>query len=168
MRRIALLMACTMLLSCNTYYLISTQSAISFRPTANLNDTLYIMPYDYFIVSKKPVYEGSYIQYGYQTGYIKRNVITSNSKRISKKRYDQLYGKNFSLYYSRSVSYKRKPIETAGPSTSSGNSTRTYRSGSSSNSSYTPSGRAVNVKGYYRKDGTYVRPHTRRAPGRRN
>jgi hypothetical protein len=26
----------------------------------------------------------------------------------------------------------------------------------------------VQVRGYYRKDGTYVRPHTRSAPGRRN
>ena len=26
----------------------------------------------------------------------------------------------------------------------------------------------VNVRGYFRKDGTYVRPHTRRAPRRRN
>lgn len=35
---------------------------------------------------------------------------------------------------------------------------------------YTPpssSGGTVHVKGYYRKDGTYVRPHTRRAPRRR-
>lgn len=34
---------------------------------------------------------------------------------------------------------------------------------------YTPpsSGGTVNVRGYYRKDGTYVRPHTRSAPRRR-
>lgn len=32
---------------------------------------------------------------------------------------------------------------------------------------YTPSGGTVQVKGYYRKDGTYVRPHTRSAPRRR-
>lgn len=29
------------------------------------------------------------------------------------------------------------------------------------------SGKTVNVRGYYRKDGTYVRPHTRSAPRRR-
>ncbi|MGO3892425.1 MAG: hypothetical protein ACTJHW_15750 [Paenalcaligenes sp.] len=35
-------------------------------------------------------------------------------------------------------------------------------------SSYAPSsGGSVRVKGYYRKNGTYVRPHTRRAPRRR-
>lgn len=32
----------------------------------------------------------------------------------------------------------------------------------------TNSGGTVNVRGYYRKDGTYVRPHTRSAPRRRN
>ncbi|WP_188620300.1 SH3 domain-containing protein [Flavobacterium suaedae] len=31
-------------------------------------------------------------------------------------------------------------------------------------SSYHSSGGTVHVKGYYRKDGTYVRPHTRRKP----
>ena len=32
--------------------------------------------------------------------------------------------------------------------------------------SYTPSSGTVYVKGYYRKDGTYVKPHTRSAPKR--
>lgn len=42
--------------------------------------------------------------------------------------------------------------------------------GAASSASSTPSssGGTVHVKGYYRKDGTYVRPHTRRAPRRRN
>ena len=40
-------------------------------------------------------------------------------------------------------------------------------SNSSTSSNYTPSGGTVQVKGYYRKDGTYVRPHTRSAPRRR-
>lgn len=35
-------------------------------------------------------------------------------------------------------------------------------------SSNPPPGTEVKVKGYYRKDGTYVRPHTRSAPRRRN
>lgn len=35
--------------------------------------------------------------------------------------------------------------------------------------SYEPSsGGTVHVKGYYRKDGTYVRPHTRKAPKKRS
>jgi hypothetical protein len=60
------------------------------------------------------------------------------------------------------------------PSVSAFNSrttTTTTRSSTSTTakSSYTPgSGAPVQVKGYYRKDGTYVRPHTRSAPKRRN
>jgi hypothetical protein len=51
--------------------------------------------------------------------------------------------------------------------------TPTYKSGSSSgsvkssSSKSSSSGGAVSVKGYYRKDGTYVRPHTRSAPKRK-
>lgn len=40
--------------------------------------------------------------------------------------------------------------------------------GNSSSNSSSSSGGQVNVKGYYRKDGTYVRPHTRSAPSRRH
>ena len=47
------------------------------------------------------------------------------------------------------------------PSGSSG-----YSSGTSGSSSSRPSGGAVQVKGYYRKNGTYVQPHTRSAPRR--
>ncbi|MDR0620256.1 MAG: hypothetical protein LBG17_10235 [Bacteroidales bacterium] len=38
------------------------------------------------------------------------------------------------------------------------------------NSSYRPSNSgsgSVSVKGYYRKDGTYVKPHTRKSPKRK-
>jgi endonuclease YncB( thermonuclease family) len=51
----------------------------------------------------------------------------------------------------------------AAPGTGTTSSTRADTSASPSSSS----GR-VQVRGYYRKDGTYVRPHTRSAPRRRN
>jgi len=41
-----------------------------------------------------------------------------------------------------------------------------YNSYKSSSSQSSSSG-TVNVKGYYRKNGTYVKPHTRSAPSRR-
>ena len=47
------------------------------------------------------------------------------------------------------------------PETSSGGSTYSGPPSTSSSSA----GKDVQVKGYYRKDGTYVRPHTRSAPG---
>jgi hypothetical protein len=42
-----------------------------------------------------------------------------------------------------------------------------YSNYSSSSYKSNYSGGTVHVKGYYRKDGTYVRPHTRRAPRKR-
>jgi hypothetical protein len=44
-------------------------------------------------------------------------------------------------------------------------SNRSYSTGSSSRSS---SGGSVNVKGYTRKNGTYVSPHTRSSPSRKH
>lgn len=49
------------------------------------------------------------------------------------------------------------------PSTTKTSSKSTYSSSSPSNST----GGTVHVKGYFRKNGTYVEPHTRRAPTRR-
>lgn len=46
--------------------------------------------------------------------------------------------------------------------------TNTYQYSSSNYTNRpTSTGGTVHVKGYYRKDGTYVKPHTRRAPSRR-
>lgn len=46
------------------------------------------------------------------------------------------------------------------------NSERTYNTNSSTGPP--SSGGTVNVKGYYRKNGTYVKPHTRNAPSRKH
>lgn len=52
-------------------------------------------------------------------------------------------------------------------SSSSSSASRSSTSSSSSSSSYSSSPKTVHVKGYTRKDGTYVRPHTRSAPRRK-
>jgi endonuclease YncB( thermonuclease family) len=49
---------------------------------------------------------------------------------------------------------------------SSASNDETYSTPEYSSPSYPSSGGTVNVRGYYRKDGTYVRSHTRRAPRR--
>jgi len=49
----------------------------------------------------------------------------------------------------------------SGTSSASSKSTSSYRAPAADTKS---SGGTVQVKGYYRKDGTYVRPHTRRKP----
>lgn len=58
---------------------------------------------------------------------------------------------------------KPSKIKKQGTKSYSNNSTRTYQY---SDNQINRSGR-VNVKGYYRKDGTYVRPHTRSYPNSR-
>lgn len=52
-------------------------------------------------------------------------------------------------------------LGTSTPESSNKTKSTSYSPGSSS------SGGTVSVRGYYRKDGTYVRPHTRSAPRRR-
>jgi len=61
--------------------------------------------------------------------------------------------------------FNRPSVTSSAHSTSS----TTSSSGNGRSNSYTPtsSGGTVHVKGYYRKNGTYVRPHTRSSPGRR-
>ncbi|HEY0050235.1 MAG TPA: DUF3761 domain-containing protein, partial [Pyrinomonadaceae bacterium] len=51
-------------------------------------------------------------------------------------------------------------------STPSSSSPETYPRSSSGDSTYRP--KTVNVRGYTRRDGTYVAPYTRSAPRRRN
>ncbi|MGH1516578.1 hypothetical protein [Chryseobacterium sp. JK1] len=83
------------------------------------------------------------------------------SSKVNKKNYRKLKWGN---YYG----WANKPSYTTYSSYSktSSYSSPSVRS-SSSYSSQSNSGGSVHVKGYTRKDGTYVRPHTRSAPRRR-
>lgn len=83
------------------------------------------------------------------------------SSKVNKKNYRKLKWGN---YYG----WANKPSYTTYSSYSktSSYSSPSVRS-SSGYSSQSNSGGSVHVKGYTRKDGTYVRPHTRSAPRRR-
>jgi hypothetical protein len=74
------------------------------------------------------------------------------SKRYRKIKYGNYAGWAYYPDYSASSHYS------SSSSSSSSSSTR-------SSSNYSSPGKTVNVKGYYRKNGTYVRPHTRSSPG---
>ncbi|RZJ69813.1 hypothetical protein [Flavobacterium sp.] len=75
------------------------------------------------------------------------------------KKYRRIKYKQYSGY-AYNPTYKVPGHYSASPrSASSSGSPSTYSSSSS--------GKTVNVKGYYRKNGTYVQPHTRSAPRRR-
>lgn len=77
----------------------------------------------------------------------------SNRKNFKKIKWGNYYGWAYNPNYTTYSSYT--PV--------SQSSYRSIYSPSSSKSS----GGSVSVKGYYRKDGTYVKPHTRSAPKRR-
>lgn len=79
----------------------------------------------------------------------------ANKKNYKKIKWGEYLGWAYNPSYSSYSSYI--PLKT------SNSSTGYYNSSSSSKGS----GGTVNVKGYYRKNGTYVSPHTRSAPRRR-
>lgn len=82
------------------------------------------------------------------------------SSKANKKNYSKLKWGN---YYG----WVNKPSYTMYGNYSKTSSYSTPRPLSSSYSPRSSSGGSVQVKGYTRKDGTYVRPHTRSAPRRR-
>ena len=95
--------------------------------------------------------DGSSVVYRVPSGssvYIKGK----KSKRYRKIKYGNYAGWAYYPDYSASSHYS------SSSSSSSSSSTR-------SSSNYSNPGKTVNVKGYYRKNGTYVRPHTRSSPG---
>lgn len=97
--------------------------------------------------------DGSTVVYTVPSGssvYIKGK----NLKKYRKIKYGNYAGWAYYPNYTASSHYS-----------SSTNSSSTSSTQSSSN--YSSPGKTVNVKGYYRKNGTYVQPHTRSAPRRK-
>lgn len=95
--------------------------------------------------------DGSSVAYSVPSGssvYIKGK----KSKKYRKIKYENYAGWAYYPNYTASSQYSSRY------SSSSSSSTR-------SSSNYSSPGKTVNVKGYYRKNGTYVRPHTRSSPG---
>jgi hypothetical protein len=95
--------------------------------------------------------DGSSLVYSVPSGssvYIKGK----KSKKYRKIKYGNYAGWAYYPNYTASSYYS------SSSSSSSSSSTR-------SSSNYSSPGKTVNVKGYYRKNGTYVRPHTRSSPG---
>lgn len=64
--------------------------------------------------------------------------------------------------YGKCTGWANNPSYEQSKNTSSSNKSNNYRKSSSENSNF--GNGTVKVKGYYRKNGTYVKPHTRSAP----
>lgn len=121
----------------NYYTMYTTEDAVVFRNSKESTITKVIIP------------KGSSIY-----------VTKGNSER-SKVKWNNYYGWIRNSSYSH---YKPDNLVSAvsldSSYTSPGSKVSNYPSGSAS-------GGTVQVKGYYRKNGTYVKPHTRSAPRRR-
>ena len=95
--------------------------------------------------------DGSSVVYSVPSG----SVVYIKGKKSKKYR---------KIKYGNSAGWAYYPNYTASTNNSSSSSSSSSSSTRSS-SNYSSPGKTVNVKGYYRKNGTYVRPHTRSSPG---
>lgn len=145
-----------LLSSCTTtnYYVYQTTATVDLQ-----SHKFATMPYIYIPKGKYVIIkEGNNIfkkaQYGNNKGYVYGTSKLSSPIRLSSKEVKNLtFNIKDSLYY-----YKGQKIDLA----------LSTKARTKANTSYSRStGGSVQVKGYYRKDGTYVRPHTRRAATRR-
>lgn len=130
--------------SCSTvYYVGETTEPTNIYAAHDYSNVIYVVPIGTKLLIKKKFKDSYYVVYDNYQGY-SRNTVLNNFRKFDSKHEGNLYG------YSNSK-----------PTTSKSTSTNTGSRASSS------SGGAVHVKGYYRKNGTYVKPHTRSSPKRR-
>lgn len=174
MRRLNLtiLLIIIVLNSCNRYYLVESSDPVKYSSIDFVSsleseyNTDFVAPYNYFLLRKKKNFgQSNYgIVYGDKVGYISSSNGFTLSRHISKKRYKRVYGASFLAYERKSNEVKSAYFQKKKAEDDNAYDTRS----SGSADTYTPgTGGPVNVQGYYRKNGTYVRPHTRSAPSRR-
>lgn len=145
MKRLSLLtlLILFILTGCTTnYYLVVSDSEIPVNSTASSNDEIFkISPEKPFVVKGNK--EKRRTTFGVYSGYSTYKSSWRLLAKLTKKQADGLTFSNEKGY-----AYNTSP--------------NANYSGTKS----TYSGGTVQVKGYTRKDGTYVRPHTRSAPRR--
>ncbi len=132
-----------LLQSCSTVYYVgeTTEPTNIYATQDESSGVVYVVPAGTKLLIKKKIKSNYYVIYDSYQGY-SRGTTFNNYRKFNSSYDGNLYG------YSTN-----KPSKSSSTSNS-------YRSSSSS-------GGSVNVKGYYRKNGTYVKPHTRSSPKRR-
>jgi hypothetical protein len=152
-----LLSVCLLMLlmnSCTRYYLcITDEPVVVFSDPALLKYNYVLEQKNQLIVKEKPG-QYYYIRTASGSGYIKKRRFKT---RVRYSR-SEAVAFTFTAPTPPNLSTNSPNVK---PSQPASNSSR-----SSAAPTYSPA-RTVNVRGYYRKDGTYVRPHTRSAPRRR-
>lgn len=104
-----------------------------------------------------------WVKYGTKEGYIK------DFKTFSRERYTKAELKKLYFNYDSSYTYgiiRARPLQVDRELYIS-KQVDSVKNSSNRSVSVPTQGGQVQVRGYYRKDGTYVRPHTRSAPRRR-
>jgi hypothetical protein len=142
MRQLLHILITLLISSCSTnYYLCSVDKPTAVYQTQDTTQIKFYIPQGKQLIAKKKGKKFRAVKYGDVDGYI---VTQSFSSELP--------------YSSKNLKYL----------TFNNDSTYTYaRVSSSSGRSTSSSGGTVQVKGYYRKNGTYVKPHTRSAPKRK-
>jgi hypothetical protein len=150
--RLSLLLYVTFLISsCTTnYYLVTSNANVDLYQTAANKDLLISIPAGNVFLTKGKS-KVRYTQYGSIKGYSR----LSNLRRQVKFKQSEYAN----LVFHEQTGYGYKGYVTSTPNAAEGN----YRKASAPKSS---SGGPVHVRGYTRKNGTYVQPHTRSAPRR--
>ncbi|RVT77560.1 hypothetical protein EOD40_07085 [Flavobacterium sufflavum] len=144
MKRILILVLIVLFSSCNTYYYISNTEDIYLYNTPDKNDSskeITLIP------------KGTY----YYTTIVK--------KRFRKAKYGNLNGYIYNPYFDNPYYTPNSKVSVSNSSIKNNSTTNNSTYNYSSTSYDRP--KTVNVKGYYRKNGTYVKPHTRSAPRRK-
>ena|SRR5687767_13513050 len=151
MKKILLLFLCAVFASCSNYYLCIVDNPTTLYKQKDTATTILIIEPGKQIITARSYKNFEQTQFGSYEGYILKTRFRVENK-YSSKDIKYLTFHNDSIYIYSNPSNTAKTLKS---------------SSSSSNSSSSSSGGTVYVKGYYRKDGTYVRPHTRSAPKRK-
>jgi hypothetical protein len=149
-------LAILLLNSCTTnYYLVTVdQPTAYYKDQSGYSEQFTIRPGRQLLARKSKKSSGyRAITFGDNSGFIKNRNFQNERKYSSNELKYLHFMPDSTYYYSKSYVPNYPP-----PATSA----------SSYSNSSTNSGGTVHVNGYYRKDGTYVRPYTRSAPKKRS
>lgn len=148
---------------CGNSFLCSVDKRIAVYQATDTNNKqpVFFLEYGKNVLAQRTKKGFRKITYGNRSGYILKRRF-SKEIRCTEREVRNLYFDGDSTYTFRK--YKRIYPETAEYSNndSKTSSTRTI----AKKEKESPGGR-VQVRGYYRSNGTYVRPHTRSSPGKR-
>ncbi|MBB6238470.1 hypothetical protein HDC90_003103 [Pedobacter sp. AK013] len=146
--------------SCTTNYYLTVSDAETpiFSTSNEIDQSSSIASGKAFVYSRGT--KNAFIKYGSITGYSAKLRTWKKLKKLSKEQADNLkFTDEYGYVYDGIPVIQYRYGKLIKNNTSSVSSSSTSRS-------TTSSGGTVHVKGYTRKNGTYVSPHTRSAPRR--